>query len=125
MFVEAHFKHKSYFCNTNQRLQHMHRICARNLVCRHKQRKAKIILILDPRSTILALSRRDPNNAWSANEQAVGLVSQSASQLLEMLSKQNEDPLVSSIDRESFPRDPSFGAAAAGLFMAMCLLGAG
>lgn len=49
----------------------------------------------------------------------------SASQLLEMLSKQNEDPLVSSIDRESFPLDPSFGAAAAGLFMAMCLLGAG
>lgn len=72
-----------------------------------------------------SLSRRDPNNAWSANEQAVGLVSQSASQLLEMLSKQNEDPLVSSIDWESFPPDPSFGAAAAGLFMAMCLLGAG
>lgn len=82
----------------------MRRICARNLVCRHKQRKAKIILILDPRSLpCVALSRRDPNNAWSANEQAVGLVSQSASQLLEMLSKQNEDPLVSSIDRESFP----------------------
>lgn len=108
----------------------MRRICARNLVCRHKQRKAKIILILDPRSSILALSRRDPNNAWSANEQAVGLVSQSASQLLEMLSKQNEDPLVSSIDIESFPLAASIlplalPPLAAGLFMAMCLLGAG
>lgn len=108
----------------------MRRICARNLVCRHKQRKAKIILILDPRSSILALSRRDPNNAWSANEQAVGLVSQSASQLLEMLSKQNEDPLLSSIDRESFPLAASIlplalPPLAAGLFMAMCLLGAG
>lgn len=46
----------------------------------------------------------------------------SASQLLEMLSKQNDDrltdPLVSSSDRESFPLesclDPSFGAAAFG-----------
>lgn len=38
MFVEDRWEHENYFCNSNQRLQHMQRICARNLVCRrHKQ----------------------------------------------------------------------------------------
>lgn len=62
-------------------------------------------------------------SGWSA--------SQRVSQLLEMLSKQNEDrPLLSSSDLESFPSfdpvdpfDPL--ALPPGLFMAMCLLGAG